>query len=244
MSSITWSTRQWTKISCHLHFPFPYQHLHHLPLFHSLLLPNSPARYEDVNPEPLRLLKEEDKQPTAALPCLCLIVSSRLRTAANFFGLLHEYLYRPSFDPDSFVPEEGLHRARGTDSVFILPPSPSPVHRNESVEMNWKESGTSTKSDAEVNCLVNGVLLDPYFKLKDLQGFNVVRENQWSDAAENKSPFSTLFKRPTSKLKFHRVPAEYHQPHFLFQDWSIGYLPPLFKLHSRRPLLPTSTLRL
>ena len=100
-------------------------------------------------------LEEEDEQPTAALPCLCLIVHNRLRTATNSFGLLQEYLDQPSFVPDSFVPEEDLHRVGGTDAVFIWPPSLSPVHRNESVKMlmNWKDSGTSTKSDAEVNCL-------------------------------------------------------------------------------------------
>jgi Plavaka transposase len=152
-----------------------------------------PARYEDVNPEPLRPLEEEDKQ--SALPPLRLIIHNRLRTATNSFGLLREYPYRPSFDPDSFVPEVDLHRVGGTDPVFILPPSPSPVHRNESVEMlmNWKDSGTSTKSDAEVNRLVNDILLDPNFKLEDLQGFSVARENQRSDAAEKKSPFSDSF---------------------------------------------------
>ena len=68
-------------------------------------------------------------------------------------------------------------------------------HRNESVEMlmNWKDSGTSMKSDAEVNHLVNNVLLDPNFKLEDLQGFNVVRENQQSNAAEKKSPIFNSF---------------------------------------------------
>ena len=90
------------------------------------------------------------------------------------------------------------------------------------MHMNWKDSGTSMKSDAEVNCLVNDVLLDPNFKLEDLQGFNVARENQQSDAAKKKSPFSILFKWPTSILKFLPVPAGYHQAHFLFQDWSIG----------------------
>ena len=157
-----------------------------------------PARYEDLNPEPLQPL-EEDEQPAAGrlLPRLCLIVRNRLRTAVNSFGLLREYLYRPSYDPDSFVPEEDLHQVRGTDSdhTSMPPPSPIPVHRNESVEMlmNWKDSGASTKSDAEVNRLVNDVLLDPNFKLEDLQGFNVARENQRSDAAEKKSPFFDSF---------------------------------------------------
>jgi len=153
-----------------------------------------PARYEDVNPEPLRPLEEEDEQPTAVLPRLRLIVRNRLQTAANTFGLLREYLYRPSFDPDSFIPKEDLHQVGGTDPISP-PPSPIPVHRNESVEMlmNWKDSGTSTKSDAEVNRLVKDVLLDPNFKLEDLLGFNVARENQRSDAAEKNSPFFDSF---------------------------------------------------
>lgn len=59
--------------------------------------------------------------------------------------------------------------------------------------MNWKDSGAPTKSDAEVNSLVKDVLLDPQFKLEDLQGFSVARENQRSDAAEKKSPFLDSF---------------------------------------------------
>ena len=157
-----------------------------------------PARYEDINPEPLQPLEpleKEDEQPTAVLPCLRLIVRNRLRTATNCFGLLREYLYRPSFDPDSFIPEKDLYQAGGADPVPMLPPPPAPVHRNESVEMimNWKDSGAPTKSDAEVNRLVKDVLLDPKFKPEDLRGFSVARENQRSDAAEKKSPFLDSF---------------------------------------------------
>ena len=47
-----------------------------------------PARYEDVNPEPLQPLEEEDEQPFVVLPRLRLIVRNRLRTATNSFGLL------------------------------------------------------------------------------------------------------------------------------------------------------------
>ncbi len=37
------------------------------------------------------------------------------------------------------------------------------------------------------------VLLDPKFKVEDLQNFNVAKENQRSDAAEKNSPFSDSF---------------------------------------------------
>jgi len=154
-----------------------------------------PARYEDVNPEPLPPLNEEEEQPTAIIPRLRLIVRNRLRTATNSFGLLREYLYQPSFDPDSFVPDKDLHQVGGADPVPMPSPPPAPVHRNESVEMimNWKDSGAPTKSDAEVNRLVKDVLLDPKFKLEDLRGFSVARENQQSDAAEKNSPFLDSF---------------------------------------------------
>ena len=48
------------------------------------------------------------------------------------------------------------------------------------------------KSDAKVNHIVRDVLLDPRFKLEDLQGFSIARENQQSDAAE-RSPFLNSF---------------------------------------------------
>ena len=79
-----------------------------------------------------------------------------------------------------------------------------------------------TKSDTEVNRLVNSVLLNPDFKLEDLQGFNVASENQRGNAVEKNLPFPTLFKWLTSTFKFLLVPEEYHQAHFLFQVWSIG----------------------
>jgi Plavaka transposase len=168
-----------------------------------------PARYEDINPEPLEPLGEEDEpteQPMTVLPRLRLIVRNRLRTATNSFGLLREYLYRPSFDPDSFVPEKDLYQAGGTNHtnpVLMQTPPPTPVHRNESVEMimNWKDSGAITKSDAEVNRLVTDVLLDPNFKVEDLQGFNVARENRESDAAEKKSPFLDSFQTANIEIE-------------------------------------------
>ncbi|KAF8958622.1 hypothetical protein BDZ97DRAFT_1923519 [Flammula alnicola] len=155
-----------------------------------------PARYIDVNPKPLTPLDDEPEVPTAVLPRVRLIVRNRLRTSLNSFCLLREYLYRPSFDPDSFIPTEDLLCGNDTTNTTPLrPPSPTPVHRNESVEMlmNWKDSGAPTKSDNEINRLANEVLLDPNFKLEDLQGFNAARENRQNDAADDKSPYLDSF---------------------------------------------------
>jgi len=93
------------------------------------------------------------------------------------------------------TPPPPFNQVEGIDHVSMLPPSPMPVHQNESVEMlmNWKNSGTSSKLDAEVNHLVKDVLLDPKFKAEDLLGFSVAKENQWSNTAEKKNPFSDSF---------------------------------------------------
>jgi hypothetical protein len=144
-----------------------------------------PARYEDINPEPLQPLEEDEQLNEGFFPQrLRLIVRNPLSTVTNCFGLLRKYLYRPSFDPDSFVPQKDLYQVGGSNStnpVSIQPeiPPPTPVHRNESIEMimNWKDSGATTKSDTEVNRLVNEVLLDPDFKVEELQGFNAAKEN-------------------------------------------------------------------
>ena len=119
-------------------------------------------------------------------------------------------LYQPSFDPDSFVPEKDLYQARGancTSPASVQIPPPALVHRNETVEMlmNWKDSGATTKSDTEVNHLMSDVLLNPNFKVEDLQGFNVAKENQQSDAAEKKSPFLDSFQTANIDIEIPQV---------------------------------------
>jgi hypothetical protein len=69
-----------------------------------------PARYRDNLPEPAPIITPTDEMsplleaPAPFLPRIRLIVRDSIRTMANAFGLWREYLYRPSFDPDSFVP--------------------------------------------------------------------------------------------------------------------------------------------
>jgi hypothetical protein len=57
----------------------------------------------------------------------------------------------------------------------------------------------------KVNHLVKDVLLDPNFKLEDLQGFSVAKENQRSDAAEKKSLFLDSFQMADINIK---VPSD------------------------------------
>ena len=145
-----------------------------------------PARYRDLVPEPLIPL-EPPPEIQAPLPRIILIVRDCLRTTANSFGLLREYLHRPSFDPDAFVPTHSLVATIPTST--LTPPNTNSIHKNESTEliMEWQNSGGSTKSDAEVNRLVRDVLLSPNFNAQDLKGFEAGRENHWIDAADKQS---------------------------------------------------------
>jgi hypothetical protein len=47
--------------------------------------------------------------------------------------------------------------------------------------MNWANSGSNQKMEAEVMHLGQEVLLSPEFKLEELGSFNTHRENQWMD---------------------------------------------------------------
>jgi hypothetical protein len=89
------------------------------------------------------------------------------------------------------------------DASLTPPSTPPLVHRNQSVEllMNWKDSGPSTKSDGEINRLVDEVLLDPYFNLEDLRGFKVARENRRTDMADENSPFLDSFQTATVEIE-------------------------------------------
>jgi hypothetical protein len=59
--------------------------------------------------------------------------------------------------------------------------------------MNWCHSGSTQKSEKEVNRLAQDVICNPAFKLEDLVGFNVRKENQQLDKARvatGRTPFS------------------------------------------------------
>ena len=118
----TWSISlsRWTKISMlqnphHPHFCCPSQHPHHslqLPNLHKqvdksgiidfLLATRMLIQSQSLCHRPMRKMSNQLQSYHA---CLRLIVRNRLWTATNSFGLLREYLYRPSFNPDSFVPK-------------------------------------------------------------------------------------------------------------------------------------------
>jgi len=128
-----------------------------------------------------------------------LVVRNHFQTPANTFGLWKDYLYRPSYDPDTFVSAEDLYCPHY--SVVIISDTDRTaeplLYTNETTQhvLEWQNTGSSTKSNEEVTHLVCEVLLHPKFQLEHLLNFNAMHENQKADAAKKQSPsrFLTTF---------------------------------------------------
>ena len=172
-----------------------------------------PARYRDNLPEPAPISitpTDEISRPSEAaapfLPRIRLIVRDSIRTMANTFGLWREYLHRPSFDPDSFVPSDDLAPAgeAQTDrdiqetSSAGCEPSPS-TNSTVNLLLDWQNTGSELKSNGEVNKLVD-VLRNPDFSIEELVGFDAARENRRRDQQDKKSPELKGFQETTVKI--------------------------------------------
>jgi hypothetical protein len=175
-----------------------------------------PARYRDNLPEPAPIsitptdeMRQPSEAPAPLLPRIRLIVRDSICTMANTFGLWREYLHRPSFDPDSFVPSDDLapageaqtdHGIQETSSAGCEP-SPRSPSRNPTVNLllDWQNTGSELKSNGEVNKLVD-VLRNPDFSVEELVGFDAARENRQQDQQDKKSPEFKGFQETTVKI--------------------------------------------
>jgi hypothetical protein len=159
-----------------------------------------PARYEDVppvGPAPIQSSPHPQMAPgSLALPRVILHVRDFMRTCRNSFGVLREYPHRPSYDPDTSVPEENLcnyptqptNPTNTTNKGNHDPPWP---FQNMSIYllMEWIITGSGNKSIGEMDRLAN-VLRAKEFKLADLADFSARRENGRFDVSEGDLPDS------------------------------------------------------
>ncbi len=171
-----------------------------------------PARYQDIYPEPLHPVPSTSTfiyapsvstlTETAVIPhVLRLIVQNQFQTNINAFGLWKNYHYWPSQDPNTFISPEDLYRpntSNAADSTAIpglhdmVVPSP---YKTNSIKLviDWQNTGSSAKSNEEINCLVHDVLCHPDFWLDKLEHFNAAHENHKANATEENSPFLQSF---------------------------------------------------
>ena len=59
--------------------------------------------------------------------------------------------------------------------------------------IDWQNTGSSAKSNKEINRLVHDILRHPDFWLDELEHFNAARENRKADATEENSLFLLSF---------------------------------------------------
>jgi len=143
---------------------------------------------------------------STAIQHVSLIVQNRLQTTTNTFGLWKEYLYCPSHDPDAFISAEDLYQSH--------PTAIQPMSNNKGTEessgyssittellLDWQHTGSSKKSNEEINHLVHHVIFHPNFRYEDLELFNATHENQKVEAALEKSNFLRTFHHADVNIK-------------------------------------------
>lgn len=164
-----------------------------------------PKRYRDILPAGPPIIECTPSAPNPIIRRIILHVRDFMRTAVNVFGLLREYHHRPSYDPDELLMPEDLANFNASDDSTTStsvhaphnshPPPPWPFENmSKFLLMNWANSGSNQKTEAEVTRLGREVLSSPDFKVEDLGSFDAHRENKRMDDAftvmESKSPFS------------------------------------------------------
>ena len=155
----------------------------------------APVRFSDILPEPPQPILQR------LLPAVYLIVTNPVETALNSFRLFRQYLFRPSHDPDALVDPADL------SNIISASPSPPSEPKETSRDppwpfanmsvwklMHWMNTGSNSKSEGEVNRLVNDVLNAPDFRTQDLHHFNARRENARLDAVDKASILEDNFR--------------------------------------------------
>jgi len=133
-----------------------------------------------------------------------LIVRNRFQTAANSFGLWKEYLFRPSYDPDALISTNDLYHPHASTIIADNNKQEEDSgYKNKSVELllGWQNTGSSVKSDDEINRLVYHVLYNPEFQLEELGKFNARRENHRADTHREQLDFLQSFQHASVNIK-------------------------------------------
>jgi len=169
-----------------------------------------PARFCDalpVPPTPIAIPAPNPEPTRSRIKRLTLIVRDRFITAANIFGIWRDYPHRPSYDPDTLINSEDLSNRDTPPTTNLIPPSiptPSPPWPFANMTiwriMKWFNSGSSMKTEAEVNRLVKEIHSACGFPDSDLEGFDVRRETKRLDVAQMLRPFADGFQETNLKI--------------------------------------------
>jgi hypothetical protein len=144
----------------------------------------------------------------------------------NGLGLWREYLHRPHFDPDSFVPPENLAKDLVPEDDLYAPPEPAfnifGKNKSWGMLLGWAATGSQQKSDAEINRLAE-ILQNPEFDPKELAGMTAQRAAKEIEKEDANSTLLLKFKEasitievpsgtPNTPPKPFKVPGLYYRP--------------------------------
>ncbi|KAF7976211.1 hypothetical protein HWV62_7218 [Athelia sp. TMB] len=160
-----------------------------------------PARYVDhlpAGPVPLPPIAPG----STALPRVILHVRDAFRTSRNRFGICRDYSHRPSHDPDCVTDQLSTYYAKyqpEREEASAAPTDYSPPWPFENMTtyllMEWLNTGSRTKSIAEVDRLATTVLSHPEFNFADVAGFSARTETKALDRSDNKDAGAVPFLR-------------------------------------------------
>ncbi|RXW14488.1 hypothetical protein EST38_g11369 [Candolleomyces aberdarensis] len=169
----------------------------------------SPREVHNNLPEALPALSDSDKdsnddeiaeqdQGLTGIRRVILTLRDKLTTVTNSFGLFREYLHRPTFDLDRFVAPDDLAKSVAqhvADEEPGLPLDPKYLHETPTFSLlsEWQITGSSEKSNKEMDRLVNEVFMDPNFNLDDARRFKAQRVASEIDKNEASTSFFNQF---------------------------------------------------
>ncbi|KAJ7732329.1 hypothetical protein DFH07DRAFT_755264 [Mycena maculata] len=150
-----------------------------------------PERYRDEVPDPPTPVPPAPAEPPerAETPPADLPPRQWVKTEPNARGVYKVFPNRPSRDPEDSLSLDDLCRtselltANENPTNASTPPWFPFLNSTVARLMGWFHLGSNIKSNAELDSLVNDVILHEDFDPKHLQGFSVVRENKWLDDA-------------------------------------------------------------
>ena len=162
-----------------------------------------PRRFDDFLPQPASLSETDDE--VRPMPRVLLIVRDSFITKPDkTFGIWRDYPRRPTRDPDASLslsdlaqnPPQTNLTSRSTQPELSRPPNrPHWPFSNATTYriMQWLNNGNTTKSEAQINELVNKVILAPDFEQSHLTGFDAHKENTRLDSSMAKHSFHQQF---------------------------------------------------
>jgi Plavaka transposase len=145
-----------------------------------------------------------------------------VQTQSNKFGMYRVYPSKPSLDPEEAIGLDDVCDSSGLQPPDSNQPAASPF-ANSSAEdvpyapflnmtvfrlMSWWYGGSGVKSAADLNRLVEDVLLQDDFDQKHLEKFNAARECARLDKQADDQTFSASSGWDECSVKI-RLPAEY-----------------------------------